>query len=104
VLSLGDGFVRMTPGQGDRWDVHHRENGNQPILLRSGLPLGYAQGVAEDFAREGGAAWLLNPHARWGSEPASDKQLAWLRRRRVPVPAGLTKGEASDLISAVRGG
>jgi hypothetical protein len=69
VLSLGDGFVRLAPAGGDRWDVHYQENGKQPLLLRSGLPLRYAQGVAEDFARNHGAGRLLNPDARWRSGP-----------------------------------
>jgi ATP-dependent helicase IRC3 len=104
ALSLGDGFVRLALSQDGRWDVHYQENGERPLLLRSGLPLGYAQGVAEDFARKRGAEGLLNPSARWRSDPASDKQLAWLRWRWVPVQAGLTKGAAPDLIAVVRGG
>jgi ATP-dependent helicase IRC3 len=103
VLSLGDGFVRLEQDEGDRWNVHCLENGGQARLLRSGLPLGYAQGVAEDFARECGAAWLLNPNARWRSEPASDKQINWLRWKGIPVTPGLTKGQASDMRQAYEG-
>jgi superfamily II DNA or RNA helicase len=103
VLSLGDGFVRLERGEGDRWDVHCLENGGQARLLRSGLPLGYAQGVAEDFARERGAAWLLNPHARWRTERASEKQINWLRWKGIPVTPGLTKGQASDMRQAYEG-
>jgi ATP-dependent helicase IRC3 len=92
VLGLGDGFVRLSPAEGDRWDVHHFENGGQATLLRSGLPLGYAQGVAEDFAREQGAGGLLNPAARWRSEPVSPKQIAWMRWRGIPVPCRVNQG------------
>jgi ATP-dependent helicase IRC3 len=103
VLGLGNGFVRLTPVDVDRWDVHFQEAGGAVGLLRSGLPLGYAQGVAEDFARKQGAGGLLKPDARWRNEPASDKQLNWLWWKRVPVRAGLTKGEAYDLIAAIKG-
>jgi hypothetical protein len=103
VLGLGNGFVRLSPGEGDRWDVHHFENGGRTMLLRAGLPLGYAQGVAEDFARNQGAGGLLNPRARWRAEPATEKQIKWLKWRGWPVPGGLTKGEASDIITAMKG-
>jgi ATP-dependent helicase IRC3 len=97
VLGLGNGFVRLSPGEGDRWDVHHYETGGQAALLCSGLPLGYAQGVAEDFARKQGAGGLLNPDARWRSEPASVKQVKWMLWKGIPVPPGLTKGQAWDI-------
>lgn len=41
---------------------------------------------------------LKKANARWRNNPASDKQLAVLRKRRVPIKKGLTMGEASDLI------
>jgi ATP-dependent helicase IRC3 len=79
VLGLGNGFVRLASAEGDRWDVHYMQNGAPAALLRAGLPLGYAQGVAEDFARAQGAGGLLNPKARWREEPATDKQIKWLK-------------------------
>jgi hypothetical protein len=88
VLGLGNGFVRLTPVDGDRWDVHFQEAGGTVGLLRSGLPLGYAQGVAEDFARERGAGGLLKPDARWRSDPASTKQINWMRWKGIPVLPG----------------
>jgi ATP-dependent helicase IRC3 len=103
VLSLGNGFVRLMPCEGDRWDVHYLENGGPAGLLQSRIPLGYGQGVAEDFARKQGAGRLLDPDARWRSEPASEKQINYLKRKHCPVPRDLTKGEASDLITALNG-
>jgi ATP-dependent helicase IRC3 len=103
VLGLGNGFVRLTSAEGDRWDVHYMQNGGQAALLRSGLPLGYAQGMAEDFARERGAGGLLKPDARWRSEPASIKQINWMRWKKIPVPSGLTKGQAWDIRQAFEG-
>ena len=71
-----------------------------PLVVGAGLSLGYAQGVAEDRARALGARALVDPHAKWRADPATPKQLATLRRFRVKVAPGLTKGEASDLLSA----
>lgn len=44
---------------------------------------------------------FTNPNARWRKEPASDKQLALLKRYRVPHLDGLTKGEAGILLDKV---
>jgi hypothetical protein len=70
-------------------------------VLGAGLPLGYAMGVGEDFARERGAGGLLNPRACWREELATDKQIKWLKWKGWPVLPGLTKGEASDLITVM---
>jgi hypothetical protein len=102
VLGLGNGSVRLVPVEADRWGVLRLENGKQTALW-SGLTLGYAMGAAEDYAREQGAGGLLNPRARWRSEPASVKQIGFLRWRRWPVPHGLTKGEVHDIITVLKG-
>jgi ATP-dependent helicase IRC3 len=100
ALGLGNGSVRLVPTEGDRWDVIHVERGREMVLW-IGLPLGYAMGAAEDYAREQGAGGLLNPKARWRREPASPKQINWLRWRGRMVPDGLTKGQASDIMTAM---
>jgi hypothetical protein len=68
--------------------------------LADGLPLEYAQGTAEDFARQAGAGALVRPGAAWRGAPASEKQCALLRKWRVPIPADMTKGAAADAITA----
>jgi hypothetical protein len=70
------------------------------VALQAGLDLGYAQGWAEDHARRLGASTLIDRGAEWRQAPASEKQIDTLRRCRVPVPPGLTKGEAADLLTA----
>lgn len=42
---------------------------------------------------------LYDPNAPWRAEPASDAQYDWLEDLGVEAPRGLTKGQASDLIS-----
>lgn len=38
-------------------------------------------------------------HTRWRRGPATEKQIALLKKRDIAVPSGLTKGRASHLIS-----
>jgi ATP-dependent helicase IRC3 len=102
VLSLGDGFVRLLPREGDRWDVHHCQYSGGAELIRAGLPLGYAQGVAEDYVRSKGAVGLVWAGAHWREQPATEKQIKWLRWQGILFQPGLTKGEASDLISSYK--
>ena len=68
-------------------------------LLYRDLTLEYAQGVAEDYVRAAGAWGLVDPGASWRRVPASEKQLELLRKMKVVTRPGLTKGEASDLLS-----
>lgn len=42
---------------------------------------------------------LYDPNAPWRAEPASDAQYNWLDDLGIGAPRGLTKGQASDLIS-----
>jgi ATP-dependent helicase IRC3 len=103
VLSLGDrGMLRLSTEDGNRWTVHHVLNGT-PHQLWGGLPLGYAQGVAEDFARKQGSMILLDPHASWRQDPATDKQVRALRKFGLPFGPNITKGQAADLLTLVFG-
>jgi hypothetical protein len=42
---------------------------------------------------------LVARNTRWRRAPASDKQLRVLHSKKIKVPKGLTKGQASHLIS-----
>jgi ATP-dependent helicase IRC3 len=108
ALSLGGGtmvYLRPMPELGeDRWAVVRKfqdEVGqSRREDLKQGLNLGYAQGFAEDYARKHGAKALVDRQARWRQDPPSEGQLRVLRKVGIPIHDGLTKGEASDLISA----
>ncbi|HKW92682.1 MAG TPA: DEAD/DEAH box helicase [Methylomirabilota bacterium] len=99
ALSLGTAgtLVLLPVGTGWRAVVRSRDGVK---VLGDGLPLEYAQGTAEDFARRAGAGTLVDPAAPWRAAPATDRQLAALKRRGVSSRPGLTKGEASDLLAA----
>jgi hypothetical protein len=75
----------------------------EPLLLGDTLPLPYAQGLAEDYARHLGVARLVEVEAPWRQHPATEKQAGLLRKLGLATRAGLTKGEAAELLAAVLG-
>jgi hypothetical protein len=62
----------------------------------------YAREVAEDRAHQQQTARFVNRSASWRREPVNG-QLEALRRWRVAVRHGLTKGEAFDLLATAAG-
>jgi hypothetical protein len=105
VLSLGTqhGTLRLRPDSPETWQVLQVRRDADPVLLGDTLPLAYAQGLAEDYARHLGVARLVEAEAPWRQHPTTEKQTALLRRLGVATRAGLTKGEAADLLAAVLG-
>ncbi len=99
ALTTGSGVLLLEQAPNAAWRVVlcERDAGR---VLADGLPLDYAQGVAEDHARKVGATTLADPNARWRHAPPTDRQLRALRRLRVRPRPGLTRGEASDLLTA----
>ncbi len=104
VLPLGDGTLVLRPQFGDRWDVLHVPREGAPMVLSTGLTLGYAQGFAEDYARRLGAHALVSRDAPWRGAPPTDKQLYRLKLLGVPLKTIRTRGEASDAITAALAG
>ena len=105
VLSLGaqHGTVRLRPDGPETWQVVQVRRDTDPLRLGDTLPLPYAQGLAEDYARHLGVARLVEAEAPWRQQPATEKQTALLRKLGMTARAGLTKGEAADLLAAVLG-
>jgi ATP-dependent helicase IRC3 len=105
VLSLGaqHGTLRLRPDGPDTWQVVQVRREAEPLLLGDTLPLPYAQGLAEDYARHLGVARLVEAEAPWRQHPATEKQTALLRKLGMATRAGLTKGEAAELLAAVLG-
>jgi hypothetical protein len=105
VLSLGSqhGTLRLRPDGPDTWQVVQVRRDAEPMQLGETLPLPYAQGLAEDYARHLGVARLVEAEAPWRQHPATEKQTALLRKLGLAARTGLTKGEAAELLAAVLG-
>jgi ATP-dependent helicase IRC3 len=101
ALALGEhGTLVLDVLADERWAVRQLTRHHRTVTLQDGLDLGYAQGWAEDHARRLGAKTLIDPSAAWRQAPTTDRQVETLHRCRVPVPSGLTKGAAADLLTA----
>jgi superfamily II DNA or RNA helicase len=100
ALTTGRGLVVVEPYAGTWRVIVQERSTNRRRELAHGLDLGYAHGVAEDFIRRLGAGHLVSPDAPWRTATISDKQRALLDRLGIPHDADLTRGAASDLISA----
>jgi len=88
----------------DAWDVKlitPRED--RTTLLHRAQSLAGPVKAADGFVRaeRPGAGQLVERSARWRSDPPTDKQKELLARHRVPAPEGLTRGQASQMISLV---
>ena len=59
-------------------------------------------GMAAVFGIAGVATWPRMPNA-WRRDPPTAKQLAYAERLGLDVPARISKGELSDMISSVTG-
>lgn len=99
VLPLPAGLLVLSTTDGVTFTAAHVQRDRTRVVLATDLPLDYAQGVAEDFARAHGAGPLVQRDAAWRHAPATDRQLDALRRFRVRIPPNLTKGDASDLLT-----
>jgi len=105
VLALGaqHGTLLLRPDGPDSWQVLQVRRDAEPMQLGDTLPLPYAQGLAEDYARHLGVARLVEAEAPWRQHPATEKQTALLRKLGMTPRPGLTKGEAAELLAAVLG-
>src|SRR2546426_2422083 len=85
VLSLGSqhGTLRLRPDGPETWQVVQVRRDADPLRLGDTLPLPYAQGLAEDYARHLGVARLVEAEAPWRQHPATEKQTALLHKLGV---------------------
>ena len=67
------------------------------------LPADAARKGLEELVSASGWTYS-NKRASWRRTPASEAQLSLLRRYRPELPAGIKKGEASDMLSSFRFG
>ncbi|MBE9472884.1 MAG: hypothetical protein IMY75_12345, partial [Chloroflexi bacterium] len=103
VLSCGEGgTVIMRRVVGNEWmvDVIGRgSTGARESLTMEPVGLELAQGIAEDYVRRAQAVYLTDKSAAWRDAPASEKQKQALTKWKISFHDGITKGEASDLMT-----
>ena len=75
-----------------------RQKYKKPTVLKEGLTLEYAQGMAEVLAKER-AGRLVDSKASWRQDPPTIGQLNLLKSMGVEIDHDTTKGKASDLIT-----
>ena len=98
-VSVGVSLL-LRKGEGGFTVLLSMDDSSGPLSTKE-LPIGYAQGVAEDWVRrnEHAAAWA-SKDAAWRSSSATDKQVDTLTKMGVVCPpGGINKGEACLLIS-----
>lgn len=102
-LRLGkDGYIWLRQMELDKYKIL-LVSGDQVVQLHEKLlPLGYSQGVAEDFARKSKSGKLADKQAAWRNLPMSDGQVQEFKRLKADVPFGLTRGEASDRLDEIK--
>ena len=102
TLSLVDGSVLV---------CQHDGNGNEfrPVYISPDgisnlsdevLPIGYAMGTCEDFARKLSIGNLSLKNAAWRTRPATEKQINFLKKAGIAFKPNLTRGEAMSMIEA----
>jgi hypothetical protein len=100
-LPLPDGdWISIRSNLLDSWDVVHHTRQGASHLGSEHTSIAAAI-AAEDFVRDTlpNAPRLLDRTAFWRRERPSQKQLDLLARHGIPAPRGLTKGQASQMIS-----
>jgi len=102
-LPLGkDGYIWLRQTDLDKYKIL-LVSGEQVLQLHEKLlPLGYSQGVAEDFARKSKSGKLADKQAQWRNLPMSEAQAGEFIRLKADIPTGFTRGEASDAIEELK--
>jgi hypothetical protein len=102
-LSLLDGeWVSIREDHLGRWEIHAQWQPTAPLpqLPRVVRSLRKAVLAVDSMVARSRpeAVRVVAVDARWRRQSPSDKQLQVLRRRRIPHPPGLTRGQASWMI------
>ena len=103
-LSLPDSeWLLVEPNLLDAWEVKHVTLRNGATLLHRAPSLISAIKIADQFVLDErpDAALLVRQSARWRTETPTEKQKQLLARKSIPVPEGLTRGQASQMISLI---
>src|SRR6266436_402330 len=101
-LGLPDGeWISIEPNLLDTWDIRLSTVRDSETLLSHAETLAAAVQSADLFVavNRPAARRLVERSAPWRDELPSDKQRQVLTRNKIPVPAGLTRGQAAQMIS-----
>jgi superfamily II DNA or RNA helicase len=90
-------YIHLHLAEPNRYTVTLTEPDNVTSLSSNALPLGYAQGIAEDYARQN-AKTFASKDAKWTKGPATKRQLAAMDKLHINYHEGISTGEASQLI------
>ncbi len=104
----GQSFVLLLPGKESvvitedllgKWAVTGTVKGNKFTEKSDSLPEAFrtADNMVSTFGSD--LVHLLRRQAKWHEDRATDKQLALLRRLRIPVPPNITKGQAAHKLN-----
>ncbi|MDY6971407.1 MAG: DEAD/DEAH box helicase [Thermodesulfobacteriota bacterium] len=97
-LSGGKAIIVAPTILGD-WEVLFRRRGTEAVLTRHvDVHSAITSADAHVKRHESDSVGLVTRDRRWRIAPASEKQIDVLRRKKIDVPEGLTKGQASHLI------
>ena len=100
-LGLANGkAIIVTPTILDEWEAVIRQSGKETVIGRSEdfhSAIKISEAHVSHHLKE--SVRLVARETRWRRAAASDKQLRVLRGKKIKVPTGLTKGQASHLIS-----
>jgi superfamily II DNA or RNA helicase len=107
VMEVGPQKHRIALAPKDESDLYEVWARLAPVFANAqkwsnAQPLDWAMQFAEKRAHQllAGERNLVDKNAPWNSDPPSEKQLKFLRWKKIPIPVNCTKGEASELIDA----
>jgi ATP-dependent helicase IRC3 len=101
-LGLPEGeWISIEPNLLDTWDTRLSTTHETTLSLSQAASLAAAVAAADRFVavNRPDARRLIERSARWRNELPSDKQKEVLARNRIPAPAGLTRGQAAQMIA-----
>ena len=82
-----------------KWEIQLRDKGTEKIIAERPNLISAIKGaeeVVKKYFKD--SMGLVRLNSRWRHEPATLKQINLLEARKIQVPKGLTKGQASHLI------
>ena len=100
ALSAGQAGTALVARRDGQWAVIVAKREGEEALTSAPVDLELAIGIAEDFLRRANAIGLATPDAAWRGLPASEAQVRALHKWRIPTNSRLTRGEATDLLTA----